>query len=322
VANIATCFIKENVSVPGKKKTFAAFALLLLTTVFWAGNIVVGKGLSQTITPVSLAFFRWAVASLIVLPLSIRFLRRDWHRIRQHWRIILLLSLLGITLFNTILYFSAHSTAATNIALMQTTMPVFVILLSHWLFATRITHKMMIGMIFAVGGAVYVILEGRLANLWQLHFATGDLSMLFAAFDYALYSVLLRKAPRLHPMSFLTVTFTLGSLILLPFFVWERAVSAPVLFSPDLALATVYIAVFPSILAYLFWNHGVAVIGSNTTGLFACFIPIFTAVIATLFLHESLHVYHGVGLVMIIIGIVLVQTARAGRDTLAQVAPD
>jgi len=303
-------------------KSYFASGLLLLTTAFWAGNIVAGKGLSQQITPVSLAFFRWALASLIVLPLSLKSLRRDWPLVKQNWRIILLLSLLGISLFNTILYFSAHSTAATNIALIQTTMPVFVVLLSFWLFATRITRKMLVGVVLAVSGAVYVILKGQILNLRQLHFSIGDLSMVFDAFIYALYSVLLRKAPRLHPMSFLAVTFTFGTLMLLPFFIWERAVSAPLVLTPTLGLTIVYIAIFPSILAYLFWNHGVAVIGSSSTGLFACFIPIFTAVIAILFLHETLHAYHAVGLVMVIVGIALVQTARPDSDTLARVAPD
>jgi drug/metabolite transporter (DMT)-like permease len=305
-------------SIATQKKTYIAYALLIMTTMFWAGNIVVGKGLRDEISPLSLAFLRWASASLIVLPLSLSSLRKDWRDIVNGWRILLLLSLLGISLFNTILYFSAHSTAATNIALIQTTMPVFVVMLSYVLFAQAITRGMLVGVILAVSGAAFVILKGQLLTLRLLHFAVGDLSMVFAAFIYALYSVLLPKAPRLHPLSFLAVTFVLGTLILLPFFVWERTLLPPIVFSPKLNLLIVYVAVFPSILAYLFWNHGVAVIGSNTTGLFACFIPVFTPVIASLFLHETLHAYHAVGLVMIILGVVLVHTAKSHRRNRAE----
>lgn len=301
----------------GLKNSYNAYALLILTTMFWAGNIVVGKGLRDAITPLSLAFLRWALASMIVLPLSLASLRKDWRAIVNGWRILLLLSVLGISLFNTILYFSAHSTAATNIALIQTTMPVFVVFLSFVLFAQAITPGMLVGVILAVCGAAFVILKGQLLTLQQLHFAVGDLSMVFAAFIYALYSVLLPKAPRLHPLSFLAVTFVLGTLILLPFFIWERVVLPPIVFTPKLDILIVYIAVFPSLLAYLFWNHGVAVIGSNTTGLFACFIPVFTPVIASWFLHEPLHFYHAVGLVMIIIGVFLVHTAKIRRYQVA-----
>lgn len=304
------------------KNNYIAYGLLLLTTLFWASNIIAGKGLSDDITPISLAFIRWSVAALLVLPFSLKFLRRDWRVIIKHWRMMLLLSLIGISLFNSILYTAVHSTTATNIALIQTTMPVFVVLQSYWFFSTRITRKMLLGIFLAVTGAVFVILKGELLNLKQLHFAVGDLAMVFAAFSYALYSVLLRKAPRLHPMSFLSVTFVLGSLILVPFFFWERAVSPPIVFSPQLGLSILYIAVFPSSLAYLFWNYGVSVIGSNSTGLFACFIPVFTAIIAVAFLHETLHAYHAIGLVMIIIGVVLVQTASAGNDTMAKMMPD
>jgi len=305
-----------------KKNHYVAYALLLLTTLFWASNIIAGKRLSEDITPISLAFIRWSVAALLVLPFSLKALRRDWRVITKHWRMMLLLSLIGISLFNSILYSAVHTTTATNIALIQTTMPVFVVLQSYWLFSTRITHKMLLGVVFAVGGAVFVILKGQLLNLRQIHFAVGDLAMVFAAFSYALYSVLLRKAPRLHPLSFLSVTFILGSLILLPFFFWERAVSSPIVFSPHLGLSILYIAVFPSTLAYLFWNHGVSVIGSSSTGLFACFIPVFTAIIAMIFLHETLHAYHAIGLVMIIVGVVLVQTANPDKDTMARVIPD
>lgn len=295
------------------KTSYAAYALLIFTTLFWAGNIVVGKGLRDAISPVSLAFLRWALASLMVLPLSLPSLRKDWRAIVQGWRIILLLSLLGIALFNTILYFSAHSTAATNIALIQTTMPVFVVMLSYVLFAQAITAGMLAGVALGVSGAVFVIFKGQLLTLESLHFAIGDLSMIFATFIYALYSVLLPKAPRLHPLSFLAVTFGLGTLLLLPFFIWERLLLPPITFDLKLDLLIVYVAVFPSILAYLFWNHAVAVIGSSTTGLFACFIPVFTPIIASVFLHETLHAYHAVGLVMIIAGVLLVHIAKSRR---------
>jgi drug/metabolite transporter (DMT)-like permease len=309
-------------TVPSAKKSYIAYVLLILTTLFWASNIVIGKALDVEITPLSLAFLRWSVASLIVLPLSLSMLRRDWPAIVTGWRMILLLSLLGVSLFNTILYFSTHTTAATNIALIQTAMPVFVVILSYLLFGQVITPGMLVGVILGVSGAVFVIFKGQLQTLQGLHLAVGDLSMVCATLLYALYSVLLPKAPRLHPLSFLAVTFVLGTLMLSPFFVWERVVSPPLELDPRLLLLIGYIALFPSVLAYLFWNHGVAVIGSNSTGLFACFIPVFTPMIAAQFLHETLHVYHAVGLVMIILGVLLVHAAKMRRSRIDAVVPE
>lgn len=300
-------------SVPAvhSKKTYIAYFLLAITALFWASNIVLGKALNQQITPLSLAFLRWASASLIVLPFAVSSLRKDWRAIVDGWRIILLLSLLGVSVFNTILYTATHTTSATNIALIQTSMPLFVVLLSYLLFAQAITRGMLLGVVLGISGAVFVILKGQLLSLQSLHFASGDLSMLFAAFAYALYSVLLPKSPKLHPLSFLAVTFVSGSLLLLPFFIWERSALPPIALSTHLALSIVYVAIFPSILAYLFWNHGVAIIGSSTTGLFACFIPVFTPLIATVFLNESLHLYHAIGLVLIIAGVLTIHIAKS-----------
>jgi drug/metabolite transporter (DMT)-like permease len=238
-------------------------------------------------------------------------LRHDWRAILKGWRIILLLSLLGISAFNTILYYSTHTTGATNIALIQTAMPLFVVLLSYLLFSQSITRGTLFGVVFGISGAAIVILKGQLTSLSSMQFSSGDLSMIFATFLYALYSVLLPKSPKLHPLSFLTVTFILGSLMLLPFYIWERHVMPSIAYTPQIALSVLYVALFPSVLAYLFWNHGVAVIGANTTGLFACLIPVFTPMIASVFLHEVLHLYHAIGLAMIIMGVITVHIARS-----------
>ena len=293
------------------KKTYIAYFLLVMTALFWASNIVLGKALNQEITPLSLAFLRWAAASCIVLPFAVSSLRKEWRAIVAGWRILLLLSLLGISVFNTILYSATHTTAATNIALIQTAMPLFVVILAYLLFALTITRGMLLGVVLGISGAVVVILKGQLLSLQTLHFARGDISMVFAAFTYALYSVLLPKSPKLHPLSFLAVTFVCGSVLLLPFFIWERGTLPAIAFTPHLLLSICYVAIFPSTLAYLFWNHGVAVIGSSTTGLFACFIPVFTPLIATVFLNETLHLYHAVGLVLIIFGVLTIHTAKS-----------
>ena len=294
-------------------KTYTAYFLLILTTLFWSSNIVIGKVLYGDITPLGLAFLRWLCASLLLLPFSLPYIRNDWRLIISGWRIITLLSLLGISAFNTILYYSTHTTEATNIALLQTSMPLFVVLLSYVLFSRAVTRGMLTGVTLGISGAAFVIFKGDLLTLQSLRFSPGDISMLCAVFIYALYSVLLTKAPALHPLSFLAVTFILGTVLLMPFYAWERFNMPAAAIDLRLTGLILYTAVFPSILAYLFWNHGVATIGSAATGLFSCFIPVFTAVIASLALHEALHLYHLTGMVMILLGVLTVHLSRPGR---------
>jgi drug/metabolite transporter (DMT)-like permease len=289
-----------------------AYLLLTLTALFWAGNAIVGRALHTSVHPVTLAFWRWTLAALFLLPFTWKHLRRDWHTLARHWSTMFVLSLLGISSFNTILYHAAHTTTATNIALIQTALPAMILLLGFLLFGERVSHLGLLGMTLTIGGAVVTVIHGDFAFLRNAQFVSGDIWMLLAVFLYALYSVLLRKAPRVHALSFLTATFVVGAAALLPLYLWEwHALGAPVL-TTGLVAGALYVAVFPSIFAYLFWNHGVATVGAGTTGLFNCLIPVFAAVLALAFLGERLHAYHFVGLTLIVAGFALFSRSRRG----------
>lgn len=287
-----------------------AYLLLTLTALFWAGNAIVGRALHTSVQPVTLAFWRWALAALFLLPFTWQHLRRDWRTLARHWPTMLWLSLLGISSFNTILYHAAHTTTATNIALIQTALPAMILLLGFLLFGERVSHLGLLGMLLTIGGAVVTVIHGDFTFLRTAQFVSGDVWMLAAVFLYALYSVLLRRAPRVHALSFLTATFIVGAAALLPLYVWEwHASGAPVL-TTGLIAGALYVAVFPSIFAYLFWNHGVTTVGAGTTGLFNCLIPVFAAVLAFAFLGERLHAYHVIGLTLIVAGFVLFSRSR------------
>jgi len=249
-------------------------------------------------------------SAVLVLPFSYLQLRLDWPKIRKAWPILLLLSFLGVSLFNTILYYSTQSTSATNIALIQTSLPVFVVLISFLPFRHKANTAMLLGVLLGVVGASLVIFKGDWHTLITMQIRTGDISMLCAVFIYALYSVLLPKAPKIHPNSLLAITIILGSLILLLFYLFSVGKSMLLLNLADLAWPILYIAIFPSILSYRFWNQGVSHIGASATGLFICFIPVFSAVIAALFLQETLYLYHAIGLVLIASGVFIVHKFR------------
>jgi drug/metabolite transporter (DMT)-like permease len=259
---------------------------------------------------VTLAFWRWTLAALLLLPFSLRHLRRDLPALRRDWPIVLLLSLLGISSFNTLLYLAAHTTSATNIALIQTALPAAIVGLAWLLYRERLTPRALLGLALGIGGALWTVLHGRLDRLRDTAFVSGDLWMLLAVLLYGLYSVLLRKAPRVHALSFLTASFLVGAAALLPLYVWEwRTAGAPAL-TAGVVAGAVYVAVFPSIFAYLFWNHGVATVGAGTAGLFNCLIPVFAAALAFALLDERLHAYHFAGLALIVAGLVLFGRSR------------
>ncbi len=271
----------------------------------WGGNIVLARGVADIIPPVSFAFWRWTIAFIILLPFTWSRARQDWPRVIKSWKIMSVLSILGISFFNTILYTAMHTTTAINGAMIQTTMPAVIILVTLLLFKETVSKLQILGVAVCILGAFIVILRGRWATLLGMSFAPGDILMMGAVILYALYSALLRQRPAIHPLSFLIYTFGLGILFLLPLYVWELSGSKTFTLTGDVVLSILYVALFPSIVAYFCWNRGVEVIGANRAGLFINLIPVFASVLAILFLGETLQGFHIIGMALIFGGMIL-----------------
>ncbi len=278
---------------------WSTYLLLVLPPLFWAGNTVLARGVAQSIPPVTMSFWRWFLALLVLLPFTWRYTVRDRVLIKQHWGIIVLLGLLGITSFNTLLYTAAHTTTALNIALTQSIMPAIIVMISFVLYGERITRWQILAIVLCMVGAGYMLVRGELSRLLQLQFVSGDLLMLLAVVLYALYSVLLRKRPPIHPLSFLTMSFAVGVVTLLPLYLLERQTATPWHLTTSVVGSLTYLALLPSIASYLLWNRGVHEVGANRAGLFINLIPLFASVLAVIFLQESFQSYHVVGICMI-----------------------
>ncbi len=288
-----------------EKKKLGIYLLLILPPLFWAGNAVLARGIADLIPPVAMSFWRWALALGILLPFTWKQTCRDWPQIKKGWKIIFLLGLLGIASFNTLLYAAAHSTTAINIALTQSVMPVIIVVISFLLFRDRITPLQVFAIILCTIGAGYIVIRGDLQRLLQLEFVRGDLIMLLAVSLYGLYSVLLRKRPAISPMSFLTTTFAVGVILLLPLYLWEYQSVPPLQLNLTVVVSLLYVAFCPSILAYLFWNRGIHEVGANQAGLYINLIPLFTSLLAVVFLGEHFQNYHIVGIVLIASGLLM-----------------
>lgn len=290
-----------------------AYVGLVLTPLFWAGNAVVAKGTVAHIPPLSMSFWRWVIALAILLPFGFPGLWRQRHVVRQHLGSMLALATFSVAAFNSLLYFAAITTTATNIALLNSTIPIFVALLSWILLGDRTRPVQALGIGLAILGILAVVARGDLSVLTGLQAQPGDLIMVAAVFSWGLFSVLLRRqAVPLPALAFLTAQILLGTLVILPFFLVDVLfVSGGFELSQSTALPLLYFAIFPGILAYAFWNHGVHKIGPANAAIFMYLTPVFASVLASVFLGESLGLFHIIGGVLILAGLLL--ATRAGQ---------
>ena len=286
------------------------YFLLLLPPLFWAGNSVLARGVAELIPPIAMSFWRWTLALAILLPFTWKLVRKDISKIRQSWKVISLISLLGISSFNTLLYTAAQTTTALNIALTQSVMPAIIVLLSFLLYRETVSRHQCVAVLLCIIGAAIIVMRGDWQRLQQLEFVPGDLLMLLAISLYALYSTLLRKRPQIHPLSFLTTTFFIGVVSLLPLYIWETAHTPPLQLSQPVVLSLLYVGVCPSILAYLCWNRGIEQIGANRAVLYINLIPLFASLMAILFLGERFQSYHFFGMLIIFGGLGLFNWPR------------
>lgn len=291
----------------------SAHLLLLLAVTFWAGNFLLGRAVRADVPPVALAFGRWAGATLLLAPFAARQAWSDRRIYLRHAGTVLALSLLGIAIFPTFIYLGLQSTTALNAFLLQALMPVLIVAMGVVLFGERTQPRQVAGLALSLAGAVWVIIEGAPGRLASLNVAVGDLIVLAAVFCYAGYSVLLRRRPAVNGLSFAFVTFLLGAVMLAPFWLWETTVRP---FEPSAVgfAALAYVMVFPSILSFLAFNRGVALIGSARAGPYLHLMPVLGAVGAVLLLDERFESFHAVGVVAVALGVTLAtRRARQGK---------
>lgn len=297
----------------------SGYLFAVAATIIWAGNFIIARGAIDVIAPVTLAFWRWVVAVLVILPFALPSLMREWHNIKNHIPYLSCCAFLGVTLFNTLIYFASHSTNALNLSLIAISFPVFIVFISRWYFKETISPNKVLGIFIVVLGVVVLITRGDIQGLLHLSFAWGDLWMLIASLAFAIYSVLIKKKPaEISIWSFQLTTFALGLLMLIPFYVWENSVSSPVVFTGQVIGAVLYLGIFASLTAFVFWNKSIAIIGPAKAGMVYYSLPIFSGALGTLFLNEAIELFHLICGLLIVTGIVLANVAPRAK-TLTQV---
>ena len=280
-----------------------AYLLMVLTALAWSGNAITGRGLNDIIPPIGLAFWRWVVAFPILVLIAWPHLQKDIPKIRENWFVLIVLSVLSISAYNTFLYYGLLSTTAINSLLINTARPVAIVLLSLLFFGQGITLKQGCGFFLAFIGTTVIIIKADISRLASLDFNVGDIWVLAAMGCWALFTVLLKKRPKMHPTSFITITVFIGALILLPFYIWETLFIKPTPFVLETVLGVFYLAIFASIVAYLFYNRAVEIAGANKAGQVSYILPVLGSVLAIFLLDETFQIYHAIGFMLILLGV-------------------
>jgi drug/metabolite transporter (DMT)-like permease len=283
----------------------SAWMLLALTNLFWAGNFIVGRAVAGQVPPVALAWWRWTGAFVVAFGFAWPHLRRDGPVLMRHAPILIVLATTGISSFNTMTYIGLQDTTAVNALLLQSVMPVVILLWAFSLYGERPGLFQAAGVAVSLAGVAAIAGRGSIGALAGLSFNAGDVWVMGAVVIYALYAVLLRRRPRVHPLSLLTVLMGLGSVLMLPFYIGEEHAGATIRGGWPSVAAIAYTAVLPSFVAYLFFNRGVELIGAARAGQSMHLMPVFGTALAVLFLGERIHLYHASGGVLIAAGIVL-----------------
>ena len=282
------------------------YLLLILAVLFWSGNFIVGRGIHNEIPPMTLAFWRWAIALLIILPFSLRPILRQKDLIWRNWKILTFLAILSVTNFSMFIYMALKSSTVTNAVLINSMIPIFIVIVSWMGFKERITLRQAVGIVISLTGLMFIITKGNLSTLIAVRFGKGDMWTISAGISWALYSALLRKCPvELDSLSFLAATIIIGIFFIFPFYVWEIGTGKTMNFTHASIGSIIYVALFASVLAYTFWNKAIQIIGANKTGIFIHLMPVFSIILAMIFLDEKLRGYHIKGTILIFSGIFL-----------------
>lgn len=298
-----------------KRNTYTGIALAVLTTIIWSGNFIIARDLYQQIPPVSLAFYRWALASVIIFFLGYKKFIAEKTVVIKNLKYFFWVALMGITLFNTFIYIAGHTTTAINLALIGTTAaPIFAIIISAIFLKETIKRLRIAGLLFCIAGVLVLLSKGSMNTLLAFRFTAGDLWILLSAFVFSIYTVLVKRKPSgISPVTFLFVVFIGGTLLLLPFFIIEKIILPPVQWDGNLLGSILYLGIGASVISFFCWNAAIARIGAVQTALFGNLIPVFSTLEAVWLLGETITVVHIISGALVITGLVLANLKKAQR---------
>jgi len=282
------------------------YFFLILAILFWSGNFILGRFVHADIDPMTLSLFRWSIVLVLLSPYI--FVKRVniFSAIRNNFLILFILGVLGISGFNTVLYYGLQYTTATNSLLINSSIPLIIILLNFFIFKSPLSKYQFLGIILSTIGVIFLVIKGDVSNLLNLEFNKGDFLIIVSSLIWALYSILIKYKPKdLNPFEFISAITLLGVIVL--FIVYYSTGHSlhlsSFIYDVKIYYVVLYMAIFPSLLSFYFWNKGIFEIGANKTGQFTHIMPIFGIFLAYFILNESIEIYHLYGILLIGMGI-------------------
>ena len=292
-----------------KSKILSAYIFLIFATALWGGNIVAAKIASNiTLEPIKLSFFRNLVVIFLLLPFVFQKISIIFSIFKKNWKIIIIFSILSVSIFNTSMNIALTTSSVISTSLMPAFAPSMIIVLSFFIFNSKISFLQFIGIIISFIGFINIIIRGNIFNLSSFNFVVGDIWMLGCVSCWALYSSLIRKMPKeIDNISFLFLIFFIGNIFVIPFYIFESSINQSFTINEQYGwLLVLYCGIGPALISYLLWIKAIKIMGANNSGLFLNLIPIFSSLISIIFLKEKLELFHIVGALLIFTGIYLV----------------
>jgi drug/metabolite transporter (DMT)-like permease len=298
------------------------YLLLSLTAFFWSLNWVIGRAIVGHVTPFALTYIRWTIAVAVMLPFAWPAIRAHRDLIRRNWKSIVWLGFWGTGLHNVFAYAGLQYTTATNGVILNSSVPIMIIVLGWLIYRDTITRVQALGVAISMAGVLSILTRGDLSVLANLELNKGDVIVVIGMVFWAAYTVFLRHRPvGLPGLALLACCAVVGVILLTPLVAIEMAfLGGRVEITPATVAAMVYVGVFPSFVSYVFWNKAVEKVGPNVSGIFMHLMPAFGSLLAWLFLDERIHAFHIAGIALILAGITL--TTRGGRRADPEPGPE
>lgn len=290
-----------------QNKILVGAALAILATLIWSGNFIIARGAKNNIPPVTLAFYRWLSATIILLPFTWHLFIKEISILKKYFSYFLLTAVTGVTLFNTFVYIAGHTTEAINMALIgTTTSPIISVILARIFLKESIPYTRVIGMLICIAGILLLLSKGDIHTLLSFSFTEGDWWMLAAAFTFAIYNVCAKKKPAaMSSKNFLFTVFLIGTILLLPFYLFELNTKGGFETNASNFGAILYLGLGASVICFLLWNKSIANLGAGRASLFGNLIPVFSSIEAVLFLNEKVSAIQLFSFVLVITGLII-----------------
>ncbi|MDT8863054.1 DMT family transporter [Alkalihalobacillus sp. MEB130] len=300
-----------------------SYILMILVVIIYSGNILVGKLINE-LSPFTITFFRLLIAFVVLLPIGFRSAWNNRSIFFEYKMPLLLMTVTGITLFNTFIYGALQFTTASNVAVLESVIPALTVVLSAVLLKERLQKMQWGGVLISIIGAIWVVIDGKISHLLAMNWNVGDVLMIGAIISWSFYSILVKKYMHLFPpFAAIFVMTGISVLVLLPIVTIEWSITGlpKLAATPTYVVSLLFMGIFPSFIALILFNRAVATLGASQASVFLNLLPVFTMLGAYLWLGESITGMQMIGAFIVIFGVMVttqVITVRSKKERVVE----